>query len=354
MSVSTVAPSEIVLQNTTGRIAIIVHDENGNLDPYNINLRVLDRSGSVLMQDIWPNPANRIIHSGLGQFYVDYGPTTAKFDGAHLAGVTTLNVEEANPANSVFWPATGNVTLDFGYNKETIQYTSINITSSSGTITLATPTTIQHAGGMIVTGSTSETESLGEVLFDWQVQVTQGGPISDSIQKVKVVSSRMASLLPEFKLMIDKTRKFVDVASECYLGYTNDQLVAFLEGGLGTINAYQPSVMFSMENYPLEHRQILLDAGLLVGVMSQQLYAIDTDIPNYNDQGTSFVIAHQPQLASFFNQVSQRLDKMIPMMKLFYINSGGVHVQMGPSYRLQQIMEAAPGGSLFRNLIFKP
>lgn len=198
-----------------------------------------------------------------------------------------------------------------------------------------------------------ETDTPGEWMFDWQIQLVNGGNLTHTIQKVKIISPRTASFMPEFRQMIDKTRKIVDTTNDCYLGYTDGQLLGYLEGGLQTINAYQPSLVLSMENYPMAYKQILLDAGLVTGVMSQQLFSIDSDIPNYNDQGTSFVINHQPQLASFLNQVTQRLDKLIPMMKLQLISSGAVYTQVGASYRLNQVMEAAPNGSIFRNVFFK-
>jgi hypothetical protein len=201
----------------------------------------------------------------------------------------------------------------------------------------------------------NETNVVCEWLFNWQSILVTGGDILNTVQKVKTISTTMASYIPEFRLMIDKAVKIVDVQNQCFLGYTDAHLVSFLEGGMANINAYQPSVTFgAIEQFPRLYKQILLDSGLITGVMSQQLFAIDTDIPNYNDQGTSFVISHQPQLASFLNQVTQRLDKMIPQMKLQLINSGSLHTTMGPGYRLQTIMEAAPSGSIFRNVFFVP
>lgn len=199
----------------------------------------------------------------------------------------------------------------------------------------------------------TETNVVGELMLDWRVTMTDGGSQTHSLQKLKVISAKTASFLPEFRLMIDKSRKMVNQAQEIYLGYSDAQLVSYLEGGLTTINAYQPTINFSMEDFPLQHRQMLIDAGLITGVTSQQLYAIDTDIPNYSDQGTSFVISHQPQLAAFLNSVTQRLDKMIPMMKLQFVQSGTLHMQAGPNFRLQQLIDAAPSGSLFRNVYFK-
>lgn len=199
----------------------------------------------------------------------------------------------------------------------------------------------------------TETECPRELVLNWQVEMEAGGEITNTLQKLKVISVLTASYLPELRLIIDKSHKLAAPNSDCFLGYTDSQLVTYLEGGLQTINAYQPSLTFTMENFPLTYKQVLIDASLITGVISQQLYAIDTDIPNYSDQGTSFVIAHQPQLAGFLNQITQRLDKIIPQMKLQLISSGSLHIQMGPNYRLSTVFEAAPGGSLFRNLFFK-
>lgn len=199
----------------------------------------------------------------------------------------------------------------------------------------------------------TETNDPQEWVIDWRVQMVSGESFTHSIQKIKVISIKTASLMPEFRLLIDKSRKLIAPASECFLGYTDAQLLSYLEGGLTTINAYQPSLTFTLDNFPLDYKQVLLDAGLITGAISQQLYAIDTDIPNYNDQGTAFVITHQPQLAGFLNQITSRLDKLVPMMKLQLLSPGSIHVQSGPNFRLTQLVQAAPGGSLFRGVFFK-
>lgn len=199
----------------------------------------------------------------------------------------------------------------------------------------------------------TETNSVGEFLLDWQTTLNNGGQMTHTIEKLKIVSARETSYIPELRQMIDKSSKLVSPVSNVFLGYTDSNLYSYLEGGLQSINAYQPSLNFTIDNFPFEYKQILLDAALITGVMSQQLYAVDTDIPNYNDQGTAFVISHQPQLASFLNQVTQRLDKLIPMMKLQLINPGTLHIEAGPNFRLQQLVEAAPSGSIFRGVFFK-
>jgi hypothetical protein len=198
----------------------------------------------------------------------------------------------------------------------------------------------------------TETDAPYRWVFDWRIQMVAGGGYTHSIQNVNIISVRTAHFLPDLRLLIDKSRKLTSANEGCYLGYSDSMLVSFLEGGLQTINAYQPSLTMTLENYPLEYKQILIDSALITGVMSQQLYAIDTDINNYSDQGTAFVITHQAQLAGFLNQVTARLDRLIPQMKLQLISPGAVHTQMGPSFRLQTLISASPQGSLFRGIYF--
>ena len=162
----------------------------------------------------------------------------------------------------------------------------------------------------------------------------------------------------KLRLEIDKAIKFVHSSGDpdegCYLGYTDGQLVQYLENGIQVINAYQPSGCFTFESFPYNaFCWILIEAALMTGVMSQQLFAVDTDVPSWSDQGNAFVIQHQPQLAAFLNFVTQRLDKMIPMMKLNFVSSGSLHIEAGANFRLTTLINAAPSGSLFRNTFFR-
>lgn len=355
MALSISGSTHLVLQGESCRASITVQDSTTsiNADPYRLTLKCMNSGGGMVFQDVWPTPDNRIVRTGLGQFYVDIGPATAQLDGSHPIGSTTLTVKFASPRSSDAWPTSGTLKVDFDNKYEVLTYSAANITAAAGTFTLVAPTTITHSNEINIQGANPLTDGLCELLLDWQIETTQGGSYTNSIDKVKVISARSTSFLPEFKLLIDKSRKLIAPSSDCYLGYSDAQLLSYLEGGLGTVNAYQPSLTFTFENFPFAYKQVLLDAGLITGVMSQQLYAIDTDIPNYNDQGTSFVIVHQPQLAAFLNQITQRLDRIIPMMKLQLIQPGSLHVQMGPDFRLRQLVEAAPSGSLFRNVFFK-
>ncbi len=358
MSILITDPNILALQNTVERINITIRDTSVNppvnADPTELKLQIMNTGGTLQTQDIWPTPSNRIIRDDVGKFHIDFGQPIARLNGSHPIGSGTLNIQDASPLVGAGWASSGTLTIEPGTsNSETLSYSSLSITAGVGTITLSSLTTILHASLSSVEGTNTETSSATDYMLNWKVTLISGGETTNVLQKVKVMSVYSASFLPDLRQIVDKSKKLIDPNNDVFLGYTDSQLMTYLEGGLTTINAYQPSVTFTFDNFPQTYKQILIDAALITGAMSQQLYAIDTDIPNYNDQGTSFVISHQQQLAGFLNQVTQRLDKLIPMMKLQLINSGYIHTQIGPNFRLNALIQASPSGALFRGIFFR-
>lgn len=171
------------------------------------------------------------------------------------------------------------------------------------------------------------------------------------IQIVRVITPRTASWVAALRVIIDKAAKLVDEDPNdpFYIGYTDAMLVQFLEGGLAWINGFQPYPTWSsIDAFPDLHWRILLDGAICDALTQQELFAVDTDI-QYNDQGNSFTLEHQPKLSAILSSTWQRLEKTVPPMKRQYVMSGSMHVQTSPNYRLAQLLQAAPPGSTFRN-----
>lgn len=208
-------------------------------------------------------------------------------------------------------------------------------------------------GDIVYTTPTNpETGIGGEVLLIWNVAV-DNVPISAQVQKIWLVSAYALSLSSDLREVIDKAAKDVDTnpANPCFLGYTEAQLFTYLFNGLSIWNMYEPFPTFlTLDDFPQLYRYGLIEAALYVGLTSQELFAVDTDIPNYSAQGTSFVIQHQPALNAIIGRISQRLDKLIPEAKRKLIVYGAAHVQMQANYRFTQLVSSAPSGALFRNL----
>jgi len=190
-----------------------------------------------------------------------------------------------------------------------------------------------------------------EFILVWGV-VLPGGINENIVQVAKVVSVTTMRYLPRLRTIVDKAAKVVDENPDdpVFVGYTDAMLVQFLEGGLGWINAFQPYPMWAtVDQFPEQHNRVLLDAAVCDALTSQELFAVDTDIPSYSDQGNTFVIDHQPKLSAILNTTWNRLVQVVPAMKRHYLHNGAVHIEIGPNFRFQALLNAAPSGSLFRN-----
>lgn len=289
MGIANNQPVELVLKNTTERIDIYVTDANCNpIDATALTLKVYDRCENLILQDDYIN--------GYGD------PAT----------LPTQIVKPAATTGQYYFPF-GDTTFD---------------TDNS----TATP---------------------GKYLFMWTVTGAAGSEPVNIVQVANVVTVRTMSLLPTLRRIVDKAAKQVDDDPDdpVFVGYHDWMLVDALEGGLGWINAFQPYPMWaSIDDFPIEtHGRILIDGAVMDTLTSQEIFAVDTDL-NFSDQGNSFIIEHQPKLSSILNMTWQRLSQMVPPMKWQYVQSGAVHVQAGPSFRFQQLIDASPSGALFRNM----
>lgn len=212
-------------------------------------------------------------------------------------------------------------------------------------------------GAAANTPTQTETLNCGKYLFVWTAYGPEGTEEEQVVQTVEVISAATLDCLRAFRQQLDKGIKdvSVDPADFCPLGYTEGMLLEYLRGGMYLINAYQPYPTFC----DLAHfthgraacfKQTLFDAGMIVAVNAQTLFAIDSDLESWSDQGNSWVLNHTPKLAAFNAALSQRLDKIIPQMKLHFVNSGSVKTEVGPSFRLNTLVQMSPNGATFRNV----
>lgn len=402
--------AEVVMQDSVRNIGVTIKDTIGTLiSPQELSLRINDLNGSILVEDIYspadsrdPDPP-RILNPSTGRFEFPYGLDNGS-TGAGKENITTCRRDvlftwkikqiSSTSANITIDPGTGvnslldweSVTAGTPGNFISVQYVNpslpnqtlsvvrtgakikVNLaTNGSGVITTiandilaAVPLdedTLEIVSVALSTGSDG-TDLVTSVTEVYLVGGSDGSEEETLCENVRIITPRMCSLSHKLRLLIDKVVKRVfpsgDINEGCYLGYTEGQLIQYIEGGLQIINAYQPTGVFTFDDYPYTNFEFtLIETSLMAGVMSQQLFAIDTDIPNWSDQGNSFVLQHAQPLATYLNWLSTRLDKMIPIMKLNFVNSGSLHIETGPNMRLAALMQAAPTGSLFRNLYFR-
>ncbi len=197
-----------------------------------------------------------------------------------------------------------------------------------------------------------ETDRPGTVVFNWHSRQDETAEDVYRSQVAEVVTVRTLSLLPVFRLLIDKVLKQNLPEELCFTGYTDGMLALWLKQGLHYINSFQPyPVWISIDSFPIEtHSDILIRSAMYVALTSQMLFAVDTDVPNYSDSGHSFVLQHQQPLAAYIANLQQELMQLIPSFKRQFVSSGTVSIEMRLDMAFAMMLSSAPNGTLFRNL----
>lgn len=191
----------------------------------------------------------------------------------------------------------------------------------------------------------ADTWQLGLQTILWGTKRNNSTEEEQGYQYLLVYSLNTARLLPRLKSNIDKAQKDTGTT----IGYTTSQLAIYLQAGIEYINSQQPLTFMSLEQFPVRsHAQILVDAATIVALFSQSMFAVDTDM-QYNDQGFSFTIDHASKLGSVIGMLQSRFAIQLRDFKMLYCQTGSIHTQLGPNYRLLSLLQAAPSGSLFRN-----
>lgn len=349
MATATANPVTLILRNSKERLSITVTDADGApIEPAGLSLRIVDLGDRTLHADAVPafsltgtvavSAASNIVTGTGTQFQSEL----VVGDQVSLGGQTAV---VSSVSSNLEFRTTAAIGTAFS---GTATKTTRIVTGTPGQYYIDWGDPLAAANAT----TQSETNTAGTVLAIWQI-TDNTNDLTSVVQSARIVTARTMSLLPGFRKLIDKAVMMVNLDDECYLGYTDEQLIQYLEEGLTIINAYQPYPTFcSLDQFPLQFLHVLHGAALIAGTMSQQLFAIATDIPNFGDQGNSFVIQHQPQLAAFLNQVTAQMDKLIPSMKLHFVNTGSLHIQAGNNYRMAQLIDAAPSGAVFRNVFF--
>ena len=198
-----------------------------------------------------------------------------------------------------------------------------------------------------------ETDAAGVLLANWHIRKNSTSEDVYKTQVCDIVSPKVLSLLPRFRLLIDKTIKPVSQLEYCNLGYTDAQLVIYLQAGLARICAAQPSVIWtSLETFPVDTAwEILCRSALVFGLDSQFLFAVDQDLNSFSSQGESFVQTHYIPLQSLRNSLASELDKHIREFKLQYVRSGTLGAQLSIGLSWYVMLSTSPNGATFRGSI---
>jgi hypothetical protein len=403
---------ELVMQNTTERIEISLTDSDCKpIDPSSLKLTIMNQ-GVVRSIDMWkptqdPIPA-RIRRAGKGIYYFPFGADNANGYPATLrssnppAGPFDISVNnlfklsmDGKPAITVTltaavptsmtpteWVTQMNAAMVANWGEAyansaryyggeffltspqviTLENSKIQVDTSIANSAHAVffgPAPISpliqgpmHADICIQSLLSNRTQSNGDYMFHWQCEAYKGAESISLLQVVKVASAKSYAILPYLRLELDKAIKEVG-RDKARTGYTDAQLMAYLTLAVSEINSYQPITSMTLDTFPVAQFQMMLIwTATLIGLVSQGLYAVDTDI-EYSDRGASFRMDHSGKIQSYVNMVSSRLQQQMQGFKLQFASVGTVKFEAGANYRLQQLLQAAPEGALFRGIFSK-
>lgn len=198
-----------------------------------------------------------------------------------------------------------------------------------------------------------ETDDPGTFLICWHVRQNSTSEDIYQTQVCDIVSPRVMSLLPRFRLLLDKSVKIVDQSIYCNLGYSDAQLSIYLKAGLSRINSAQPYPAWSsLESFPVDtYFEILCRSALVFALISQTLFGIDTDIPSFSSQGEAMIINHAAPMKALIDSLSAELARDIREFKLHFVRSGSINSEFFIGYGFFMMLSTAPSGALFRNSI---
>lgn len=186
----------------------------------------------------------------------------------------------------------------------------------------------------------------GQIYVTWSVDFGGTVGVVEETSTVSIVQLSIFNLISQLRLIVDKVGKPIDTDSvnPMYTGYSDAQLFQFLNHGLSTINWYGPPVTWTaLAEFPAEHYSVLLEAATYAALLSQTLFAIDTELDSYSDLGGSWMVTRSPKLQAMLASIVSRLDVTVPKMKKFYYTPGGIYRQV--SRRGSVVSLAMPGAN---------
>lgn len=186
-----------------------------------------------------------------------------------------------------------------------------------------------------------------QYIMKWLWQDSAGAEQQFAMSTFNTLTTAIYSQFPRLRNQIDKAFKVMGCAR---VGYTDANLMYYLQGGLDEINAFPPVTGFSLASFPAVYGQLLINSATIVALISQSLFAVDTDTLSFSDQGFSFTSDHFARLQSMYSSLLAQTKEQLKILKFEYSGIAGVVLQIVPSYPFNVVLKTSPRGALFRNL----
>lgn len=205
----------------------------------------------------------------------------------------------------------------------------------------------------------NEPEDTGCGLYQaiWDYRISDDFDYETTWQLIRLIPPSILDVLNDLRLILDKSIKYFNdkILSPTRIGYSTGMLIQYLELGLSYINNTPPYPTWAtLEAFPAEYKSLLVRSAVMHGLLSQYLYAVDTDIDNYSDNGLAYVKQHAPKLFQALQSLKEDLKQEIPRFKTQFVSIGSVVMRNTISYRFDTIIENMPAGATVRGFFTTP
>lgn len=183
-------------------------------------------------------------------------------------------------------------------------------------------------------------------MFIWTYTNTAGGEVFTAVSNLYTIRQRTYDWFHMLRSQIDKSEKLY----KDFIGYQDGNILMYLQGGLSEINLFPPVTGFTLVNYPETYSQLLVNSATVVALTSQKLFAVDTDVLAYSDQGFSYQQDHFSRLNTVLTELLALVRDDLSRLKMEFTQLGSITVQVVPYYPLAVLLKTSAPGTLFRNL----
>ena len=184
-----------------------------------------------------------------------------------------------------------------------------------------------------------------EYLLNVDIQVSTGTSFVRN-KVIRVVPGTYFRYGAILRNQVDKANKLLH--NRLQFGYTDDQLIVWLDLGAHLINLVPPYTAFDVMSFPFgTFGKVLLDAATISALESQGLFSIDTDF-DYSLGGNSLTLNHYTTIAQFLDYLVGRLNDNLMKFKQIYRTKGGTMVQTQYGYGFGRFLSVVPPGFFSR------
>jgi len=196
--------------------------------------------------------------------------------------------------------------------------------------------------------------TMGEYTVIWFVRDFPQSAQDMEMQNIEVVNTSVLQLMTKLRMFIDKLQKKLGIV----YAYRNEEIIAYLNQGLGTINQGVPPTYYTLTSIPSPIESLLITASLYWGLIAQRILYAET---NFDFTGQTVSIGYNPgsDLDGMIDRLNTAVESQLRKTKegivratssVGFIATRPAKYRSGLIYKVGNIDGSQTGNSIFQLL----